>query len=453
MFRDHYVTSVGDTLDLFPPGKHGDLYRLMKRHPYNNRDEDVLVEEYEEGILEGGYSALNRSCTYYKKVAPTDLALWMAAEPRSDEAFKFLDAGGSGPVWLLGGATCAEAAYSAIAKQPQNTNCLGLLAMGFENCVQVLHDATKDVLEYVVKSANKHCGSGCSAKQLLDACVEYDKSWADKMESENWSYRTFGKGRFSHNAMQWEHVEATYGDVPFRNVTQYNRCHSLIYQLEQLGAMEDFHGLVKKRMHARHKKYDLNAWLTCSFFIENGVRNSGKLVAKAVRAKILISALGMCIANKPKSDTSMTTVPFVWSSEDHVKEINSLFGFKCRFAHRKLSGAQKVQEEPKKEPEESEPSKKKPKRKAGGGRKSKKENNDADVELIASVRPASAAEDEIVSISFVSVIGHVIGEGVQLLQTYSLSMTAELWERIVDVINAFFIFALTGTAQVRKPIR
>ena len=164
---------------------------LLRRAPDNDRDEDVTLCQYEEGMYARGFNLDGRSPMV---TMPVPQNLRWCDDPRCR--------------LLYGAATCFESWLRCKKAQPQNPMITVSEKYGFTNVIDLNPLSPRCVLSWVVNEFNAHLsGSVFNFQQYCATILEYHTSWTDHMASKGWTWDSFGTGETSADARTWAFLQ------------------------------------------------------------------------------------------------------------------------------------------------------------------------------------------------------------------------------------------------------
>ena len=140
---------------------------LGERHEWNERGDDVNLDEMTESIIENGLFANMSSCP----IIMEDLSKGKSKNGKT--FFKF-----------LGFAHRLEAIYRACARNPTHPNVRATIATGLKRCLKLNPRSPKDVCKYFKETANKWGStSGYQLSEFIQdskvACLSISKFQAE----------------------------------------------------------------------------------------------------------------------------------------------------------------------------------------------------------------------------------------------------------------------------------
>ena len=262
----------------------------IQRHPLNMRKQDSVLERYVASILEKGIVTGVRS------------EAWMIFSP--NRTF---------PALALSYGTLAEALYTAVERDPDNTFVVNAVRKGLPN-VRMLNEQTpSNVLSFLKAYNNEfHGGSSWTIVELMEEALDLEVQWGDHR-----SKKGINAKMPNYEGLYWNFVkERCHGH--FKSWKQFDSGKSLAHSLQKFNVFEDCKDWSGKYCDFLHERYDTSTHLICGHSLITKINEStGRQIDKALADLVGIVFLEAwkfcqpCVASGDQRD-----VPWIFSQNN-----------------------------------------------------------------------------------------------------------------------------------------
>ena len=185
--------------------------RLLKRHPLNNRDVQMVTEELADTMLLEGYMP-----------HVTSIPIGMPADSK-------------GETWMLAGGGRTDAVYLGHEKDPNNEYIKATIAQGMPYCCILDKRTPRDVVMHVIQHMNNyHGGSPNTFLQALSVVVDAEASWKAFAKDNRITSRSCPtSGELSDSARYAKHISQHYSKT-FARWQHFDNAKTVLHHIFDL---------------------------------------------------------------------------------------------------------------------------------------------------------------------------------------------------------------------------
>ena len=224
----YYDSSAGDkkVIPYFGTDGEGNRIRLLRRSPYNDRDEDVARERYKNWIKDEG---LNLYCA-------SQPVTHIPENPWHPDARFVLAAGHR-----------AEGLYDAEEEDPTNPQVQASVQSGFHTVMDLHKKTPADVLRCVVTEFNNWTrASGYNPQQHFELVDRTEKAWETFKEQNGFTVRSLpSKGEGSYESIYKNWLIKTWKNPKLSTWHQYDSAKSMMHSAKRIGYWKDLQDIFK----------------------------------------------------------------------------------------------------------------------------------------------------------------------------------------------------------------